>query len=61
MCDIMYLYKRKVNDNKVSKTDSSMLDELAFNELTKKLTATFKGGAKNTLIKVSAGLIGVYY
>jgi hypothetical protein len=31
---------------KVIKTDSSMLDELAFNRITKKLTATFKGGAK---------------
>lgn len=31
---------------KVIKTDSSMLNELAFNRITKKLTATFNGGAK---------------
>jgi len=33
---------------KVIKTDSSMLNSLAFNRLTRKLTAEFTGGAKYT-------------
>ncbi len=46
----MYLYKRRKENmiTKVIKTDSSMLNELAFNRLNRKLTAEFNNGVKYT-------------